>query len=870
MKNAVPALSLRTLIMVIVGALVAATLFFESIGLYQSYRSYQKATQVVERNRLADDSMRAVKNFAFERGRTNVVLRGEDPISAQNRQFVDARRAAADRYIEGLLARLPESFRTKGGDVQVAWDKVKGLRKAVDGDVPLARSDRDATLPRKWMEAANNLVARLESLLIAVSHIPGSDDVSFERLGDLRINVLQFRDQLGRVSSELGVEIHSGQAPREEVLSELRQMRSRYLQLWSQIERWAGQVEDFESADALVNARQMVFQRLRPLFDTLLDQASQGQVLPVTRDAYFEAAVAALDAVVELTDSISRETERHAAERLARARWSAFGLLLASLATLGLAAGIFWFLQRRFSRPMGEMLQRIGELTRREAGASPSRTALSGQGDEFSQVGYALDMLRESMQARHENERINKSILDSAPLSIVAADKEGLITVFSPGAAAMLGYSAEEVVGKHTTMLFHDASEVRARAEELSRELGRVVAPDFEVFLARPKQDRQAEKREWTYVRKDGSRLTVLLAVTVWINEQGEYEGAMGVATDITARVLAATELSRLAYHDPLTLLPNRRLFHDRIRMAISQSRREGGRLALLMIDLDKFKPVNDSFGHAAGDTLLKEAARRMQNCLRESDTLARLGGDEFLVLLPLIGDEVDAMTVADKIRLELCQPFALDGEHEAMIACSIGIAIYPDHGRDEKHLLANADSALYAAKENGRNCALWYSGVLPGRTPKEMEHRELPILQLVWRNAYRCGEASIDREHQDLFERSNRLIQSVVAPGGNDTRRLEAVDELISCVVSHFSNEETVLARCGYAGLEAHALQHRRLLVEARRLSGRAAAGELSLGEVVSFVALDVVVSHMLQEDRKFFPLLKQQGSPQLAGSAS
>ena len=221
MKKTASALSLRTLIMVIVGVLVAATLFFEAIGLHQSYRSYNKATLIVERNRLADDSMQAVKNFAFERGRTNVVLRGEDPISAQNRQFVDARRDAADRYIEGLLARLPANFRTKGNDVQVAWDQVKGLRKAVDGDMHLARADRDATLPREWMDTANNLVARLESLLIAVSHIPGSDDVSFERLGDLRINVLQFRNQLGRVSSELGVEIYSGHAPREEVLSEL-------------------------------------------------------------------------------------------------------------------------------------------------------------------------------------------------------------------------------------------------------------------------------------------------------------------------------------------------------------------------------------------------------------------------------------------------------------------------------------------------------------------------------------------------------------------------------------------------------------------------------------------------------------------------
>ena len=172
---------------------------------------------------------------------------------------------------------------------------------------------------------------------------------------------------------------------------------------------------------------------------------------------------------------------------------------------------------------------------------------------------------------------------------------------------------------------------------------------------------------------------------------------------DVTERRQAEEQAHHLANHDVLTDLPNRALIADRIRQALAKAKRDKTRMALMFVDLDKFKPVNDEFGHDIGDLLLKEAAKRLQGCMRESDTAARVGGDEFIVLLPTIEVESDAIVVAEKICHVLCQTFELGG-HSLSISCSIGVAIYPEHGSDEEQLVKHADIAMYYAKKGGRN----------------------------------------------------------------------------------------------------------------------------------------------------------------------
>ena len=170
--------------------------------------------------------------------------------------------------------------------------------------------------------------------------------------------------------------------------------------------------------------------------------------------------------------------------------------------------------------------------------------------------------------------------------------------------------------------------------------------------------------------------------------------------------------LSSLAYHDTLTGLPNRLLFQDRLERAVTHSHRHGKGLAVLFLDVDRFKVINDSLGHSVGDRLVREVAARLQDCVRESDTVARLGGDEFTVLLPSVGQAVDAAKVACKVLDAIRMPFELDGR-ELFLTCSLGISVYPDDGRDAETLVKNADAAMYRAKEQGRDRYLLYTPAL-------------------------------------------------------------------------------------------------------------------------------------------------------------
>ncbi|MEI7455220.1 MAG: sensor domain-containing diguanylate cyclase [Nitrosomonadales bacterium] len=177
----------------------------------------------------------------------------------------------------------------------------------------------------------------------------------------------------------------------------------------------------------------------------------------------------------------------------------------------------------------------------------------------------------------------------------------------------------------------------------------------------------------------------------------------IGTLSDITVRKTVDERMHYRAHYDPLTNLPNRALMSDRLQQAVIKARRDHSKMALMFIDLDKFKPVNDTLGHEAGDLLLQQVAIRLLAGVRESDTVARIGGDEFVVLLHAIDQEDDASMIAEKILHSLNTPFTV-GKHEVRISGSIGIAAYPQHGEDEKVLLINADIAMYQAKKEGRN----------------------------------------------------------------------------------------------------------------------------------------------------------------------
>ena len=292
---------------------------------------------------------------------------------------------------------------------------------------------------------------------------------------------------------------------------------------------------------------------------------------------------------------------------------------------------------------------------------------------------------------REESLRLAATVFETVDQAVVITDTDNNIITVNPAFTSITGYSLDEVLGKNPHVL-SSGKHPTEFYQELWGTLTATGSWHGEVWNRRKMGDIYVEQLSIQMVR----------------DEQGKLTHHVATFSDISARKAAEEHVLHMAHYDLLTDLPNRALIIDRLRQSLVRAKRDRVRMALMFIDLDKFKPVNDTFGHIIGDILLKEVAKRLQNCVRESDTVSRIGGDEFVVLLPVIEDEQDAMTVAEKILNSLNQSFDIDG-HSLHISSSIGIAICPDHGSDEDTLIRNADIAMYYAKSSGRNNAKIY-----------------------------------------------------------------------------------------------------------------------------------------------------------------
>jgi diguanylate cyclase (GGDEF)-like protein/PAS domain S-box-containing protein len=278
---------------------------------------------------------------------------------------------------------------------------------------------------------------------------------------------------------------------------------------------------------------------------------------------------------------------------------------------------------------------------------------------------------------------------------------------------------------------------------------------DREALLARLKQQSVLVNFELCLKRKDGSTVWVLANENLLENELGSEPVMEGSLIDISDRKRAEEQSRYQANHDALTDLPNRVLFNDRLELAILHAHRRKQKLAVLFLDLDYFKHVNDSLGHSAGDTLLVQVATRLKRCLREDDTVARLGGDEFVVLLTGLTRESDVGVMANKLLATLLEPFEVQ-KREIFLAASIGIALYPTDGTDVETLLKNVDTAMYRAKETGRNSFQYFTAAMQNQA------QERALLESGLRHALPRSQFVL--HYQPLLDLKSRRIVGVEA----------------------------------------------------------------------------------------------------------
>ncbi|MFI4940714.1 MAG: diguanylate cyclase domain-containing protein [Burkholderiales bacterium] len=280
--------------------------------------------------------------------------------------------------------------------------------------------------------------------------------------------------------------------------------------------------------------------------------------------------------------------------------------------------------------------------------------------------------------------KILSTAIDQSPTSVLITGADTVIQYVNPSFTKVTGYSSDEAIGQTPKFMQSGLTKV-ATYQQMWGQLTR--------------------GEQWTGEllnrRKSGEIYWEEVHIAPVKDAQGHTTHYVAVKLDITERKEAHDRLAHMAYHDKLTNLPNRTLFFERVAQGLALARRHKTRLALMFIDLDKFKEINDTDGHAVGDLVLQEVANRMSDCLRDSDTVGRIGGDEFVVLLPDAGSEESSIIVANKINAALNRPFVV-ADKECFISSSIGIALYPEHGSGEIELIKKADLAMYHAKVGG------------------------------------------------------------------------------------------------------------------------------------------------------------------------
>lgn len=313
----------------------------------------------------------------------------------------------------------------------------------------------------------------------------------------------------------------------------------------------------------------------------------------------------------------------------------------------------------------------------------------------FWQMVTKLKRIREELE-RSQNQL--EAIIHHAMDAIITIDESGKILAFNPAAEKIFGYCHKEVLGMSVNMLMpepdrshHDAFVANYLESGMGRGIG-------------------MSGREVIGLRKDGSHFSAEISLSEMVLSGKRY--FVGIVRDLTERKAAEEKIKHMAHHDHLTDLPNRALFMDRLDQAISLARRSATKVAVLFLDLDGFKFVNDGMGHDMGDRLLQAVALRLNEIVRSSDTVARVGGDEFVLVLNNIGTREDASLVAEKIIQSLSEPFELSGGL-CRIGGSIGIAVFPDDAEVPEMLIKRADEAMYCAKQNGKNNYRFHAGIL-------------------------------------------------------------------------------------------------------------------------------------------------------------
>ncbi|MFH2134674.1 MAG: bacteriohemerythrin [Pseudomonadota bacterium] len=461
--------------------------------------------------------------------------------------------------------------------------------------------------------------------------------------------------------------------------------------------------------------------------------------------------------------------------------------------------------------------------------------------DLFSTTyGMLIELSREVAERKRLEEELLKShrkfqgLVEnlSDEYCIYAHDTNGDLTYVSPSIVGMLGWTPEELKVNYQTLLTdHPLNQEAIKKTEAGLGGVRQAPYMMEMF------------------HKDGSKRWVEVSEGPVFDADGRVAGIEGIVHDVTERQQTEAQIWHQANYDRLTGLPNRSLFFDRLSREISKARRDNRYLALLYFDLDGFKPINDQYGHEAGDEVLVTVAQRWLACVRDADTLSRIGGDEFTLIVSDMDKPEMAASVAQKIVDALSEKIVLSANRECQIGVSVGISVYPSNAMEMDSMLSAADEAMYEIKQKGKS-GYGFSSRVPMSGLDKMEWIRLD-------NAHRVEVDEIDDQHEKLVYLCNQLNVSIIQKVASEeiTRQFE---ELIAYTVFHFEAEHKLMEEVGYPDMAKHDAEHAALIESIHQLA-KPPYHEKALLILQTFK--DWILKHIQTSDRELGKYLQSCG---------
>lgn len=712
-RNLICQIKIRHLLLMVLGLLCTIAISAIAWNSIDVIRQYQSASRLGLANLLADRSLKLATELAAERGLTSILLATPASLDSSRLSRLKDQRKRTDqnyRLFRQMLPRNRDTDRIAPLDqayptlLQI-WQRLLQLRE--DADLAL-RVESSQQPPPRWLELMTGEIDALVKLqrTIIVSTEAAGHLVNHAQI--LRDAVSTMIEYAGRERAAIGRVIASNSPLTMDQLHDLIKYQEaikfgeeRCLEILASYPQTAG-------IKAAINNYRTIFRgELNNLRDQVLEAGRNSTPYPVSELTWFSEASRAIASITALFEAASIHNLRDIDAIQQKADQTVLSMLATILLVVSLFITTYLVIYRRILSPL-KLLERAARTI--GSGNLGEPVALNSR-DEFGHLGQSFESMRASLLAdRQQREKVEQELrklhqaVEQSVSSLVITNADGIAEYVNHRFELTTGYRQDEIIG-------HKFNKIRS--EQTPPGLYRKM---WETIKAGETWEGELLNR-----KKSGELFWELVSISPVRNMPGEISHFIGIQHDITRRKTMEERLNFLANHDELTGLPNRRLLADRFSQLISRLQAHEQQIALLMLDLNRFKLINDSLGHETGDRVLVEIGNRLAKLARSGDTVSRYGGAEFVILVTEMESTAAVTDLARRIIRNTSQPIAID-ERLLHVSCSIGVALWPQDGVTLDNLLSNADAAMYQAKKRHGEKLQFFTEALNQQVQQRME----------------------------------------------------------------------------------------------------------------------------------------------------